>query len=145
MNVTNFALTFSRLWQQNNKNLQNLNFVSHIHKHVWREGRIPPIWPGLVFQNICLVILYKGIFKGSPFFFLKKVTFLDATLTWKLWMKSHSVDLPLHVSLYFILLHFIKLKALCKALYTYQYQDSSEANVAPELFHYNLDSEIKRK
>ena len=29
------------------------------------------------------------------------------------------------------------------ALYAYQYQDSSEANVALELYHYSLDSEIK--
>ena len=39
----------------------------------------------------------------------------------------------------------ICLTALCKALYAYQYQDSSVANVAPELYHYNLDSEMKWK
>lgn len=61
----------------------------------------------------------------------------------ELWTKCQPVGMPQLISLCFILLYFIKVKSSCTALYAYQYQDSSEANVALELYHYSLDSEIK--
>lgn len=61
----------------------------------------------------------------------------------ELWTKSQPGGMPLLISPCFILLYFIKLKSSCRGLYAYQYQDSSEANVALELYHYSLDSEIK--
>ena len=86
----------------------------------WRSGdsaRLPPVWPGfdsrptrrhmwvefVVGSRPCS----EGFSPGSPVFLPpQKSTLLNSNSIWKQWKKSHFVEMPLQIRIYFILFYF---------------------------------------